>query len=57
MEVSQGVVYRLINSHSSEEAFKLERAFKYIECAHDKVRTTMDELIMKLNATSHEVIE
>lgn len=51
MEVSQGVVYRLINSHSSEEAFKC------IECAQDNVRTTMDELIMKLNATSHEVIE
>ena len=51
MKVSQGVVYRLINSHSSEEAFKC------IECAQDKVRTTMDELILKLNATSHEVIE
>jgi hypothetical protein len=51
MEVSQGVAYRLINAHSSEGAFNC------IECAQDKVRATMDELILKLNATSHEVID
>lgn len=51
MKVSQGVVYRLINPVADEATFGC------IECAHDKVRTTMDELILKLNAASHEVIE
>ena len=51
MKVSQGVVYRLINPRSDEATFGS------IECAQDKVRSTMDELIMKLNAASYEVIE
>lgn len=50
MEVSQGVAYRLINPVADEATFGC------IECAHDKVRTTMDELILKLNAASYEVI-
>ena len=51
MKVSQGVVYRLINPRADEATFGS------IECAQDKVRSTMDELIMKLNAASYEVIE
>jgi len=51
MKVSQGVVYRIINPPVGEATFGC------IECAQDKVRTTMDELIMKLNAASYEVIE
>jgi hypothetical protein len=51
MEVSQGVAYRLINPVADEATFGC------IECAQDKVRTTMDELILKLNAASYEVIE
>lgn len=51
MKVSQGVVYRMINPLVDETAFGC------IECAQDKVRSTMDELIMKLNAASYEVIE